>query len=585
MLIYDPSPGTPKRVAVIAPYKNTNSVDIDRHYGNNFATHGVNPGEVIYFQPLPPAGKKHTADECYAFLDQLANALKSHTCSVIYCIEGLFFEKLAKNKPTVRRYYIDECKYEPLKGYVVTPGINYNTFFRSPQNREILARTVATACNYLANNYVPADKAHDHKVRVWSSAVNMLAHYRDLNAPFNFIDIEAFSLKFYEAGIATLGIGTSTEKAGVATVGAVTAPPVSGYKTVQTGITQAFIDAFIDFVENTTGYFVMHNAMYDARVLAFFTFMKQQLTGWNRSDVFYKFISRIIDTKVVAFLCLNSSQRPDLGLKALSQEYMGDYAVDVKDIRTVELDTLLHYNGLDCIATAYVFEKYWQMLSDEDQYQTYVDIYHESLHWMIYAGLHGMPVNLRATQQAKNKLAAWIVDLTDKIHDHPLVKGYMPAYWQAVADKKNSEWKKKRITAAEAEQTQPGFNPGSDQQLATFLFGHLGLPVLEYTKEKQPSVSGDVLKALKNQTDAPTQELLQHLLDLTAYKKIQSTFIKAILENSLYCPFTNQYYLFGYLNLGGTVSGRLSSSSPNLNERMTVRYMFVYGDICLFTCL
>lgn len=60
-------------------------------------------------------------------------------------------------------------------------------------------------------------------------------------------------------------------------------------------------------------------------------------------------------------------------------------------------------------------------------------------------------------------------------------------------------------------------------------------------------------------------KLLKALIELSAVDKILGTFIKAFKEKSI-LKDDGYYYLHGNFNLGGTVSGRLSSSDPNLQN-------------------
>ena len=97
------------------------------------------------------------------------------------------------------------------------------------------------------------------------------------------------------------------------------------------------------------------------------------------------------------------------------------------------------------------------------------------------------------------------------------------------------------------------------------LYQELGLPVINLTESKQPAVDTDTLKDLINHTNNEDYKiLLQALIDYSAVEKILSSFIPAFekAQNGL----DGRYYLFGNFNLGGTVSGRLSSSKPNLQQ-------------------
>ncbi|RLD76198.1 MAG: hypothetical protein DRJ15_15775 [Bacteroidetes bacterium] len=60
-------------------------------------------------------------------------------------------------------------------------------------------------------------------------------------------------------------------------------------------------------------------------------------------------------------------------------------------------------------------------------------------------------------------------------------------------------------------------------------------------------------------------KILQSLIEIAEVSIILNTFIKAFLEKSILKP-DGIYYLHGNFNLGGTVSGRLSSSKVNLQN-------------------
>ena len=155
----------------------------------------------------------------------------------------------------------------------------------------------------------------------------------------------------------------------------------------------------------------------------------------------------------------------------------------------------------------------------------------------------------------------------------PLIQQFDYMRLEAYTEKKNSEWVKKRMTVSEmaelAKTHEPTrkeitFNPNSGPQLQGLLYEVIGLPVIAYTDSKQPSTDADTLKALKNHTtDEEIHAFLDALVDYKAVDKILTTVIPA-LEGAQQGP-DGWYYLFGNFNLGGTLSGRLSSSDPNLN--------------------
>ena len=69
------------------------------------------------------------------------------------------------------------------------------------------------------------------------------------------------------------------------------------------------------------------------------------------------------------------------------------------------------------------------------------------------------------------------------------------------------------------------------------------------------------MKSLSKQEILKIVELLDALIEYTAVEKILGTFIEAFKTKSI-LKDDGYYYLHGSMNLGGTVSGRLSSSDP-----------------------
>ncbi|WP_396190264.1 DNA polymerase [Flavobacterium sp.] len=123
------------------------------------------------------------------------------------------------------------------------------------------------------------------------------------------------------------------------------------------------------------------------------------------------------------------------------------------------------------------------------------------------------------------------------------------------------------VTKKDQERLSP-FNFGSGKQLADFLFYSkrgLGLEIVKYTKNKETkkstetaSVDEEVMLALKEQDDSGFIEKLLHNRDLN---HLYSTYVKGIIarmgtDNRVHASFL----------VHGTVTGRLSSKDPNLQN-------------------
>jgi DNA polymerase-1 len=109
------------------------------------------------------------------------------------------------------------------------------------------------------------------------------------------------------------------------------------------------------------------------------------------------------------------------------------------------------------------------------------------------------------------------------------------------------------------------FNPNSNPQLQKLLYEEMDLPVIDKTDSKQPATGGDTLEKLQHHTT--NQDYLDIIEALNGYSKaakILSSFIPAF-ERAI-DKGDGVVYLHGSFNLGGTKSGRLSSSDPNLQN-------------------
>lgn len=110
------------------------------------------------------------------------------------------------------------------------------------------------------------------------------------------------------------------------------------------------------------------------------------------------------------------------------------------------------------------------------------------------------------------------------------------------------------------------FNPNSGPQLQRLLYELMGLPVIDYTDTKMPATGAETIEKLIHHTQNPSYvSLLEALIGNGKVTKILSTFIPAF-EGAIEKSSDGIVWLHGSFNLGGTVSGRLSSSEPNLQN-------------------
>lgn len=367
-----------------------------------------------------------------------------------------------------------------------------------------------------------------------------------LDEPILFSDIEAKSLKVTEAGIYTTGFSKDKHN-GIAF-------PVDASSNPQ--LVRQYLK---EFFENYKGKLVFHKANYDIAVLNYNLFQKDlfdiggQLYGLN---TFFK-DNRIEDTLIIAYLATNSCSGNILGLKELSQPYTGDYAVDVKDVTKVPLDKLLKYNLIDCLGTAYVYETYYPIMVQEEQETLYKEFMLPTLKTNIRCQLNGLPIDLNLVKKFKDDLNQEREQLLSNLLSSKVIENAQYAVAEKTTIKRNSKLKTK-VTTVE-DNLQP-FNFHSGDQLRVLIYEIMQLPIINTTDSGMASTDGDTLKDLQNHTENQEyKNILQWIKELGDVDKISTAFIpnfEQALDNRL----------LGYINCGGTVSGRMSHSNPNLAQ-------------------
>lgn len=120
-------------------------------------------------------------------------------------------------------------------------------------------------------------------------------------------------------------------------------------------------------------------------------------------------------------------------------------------------------------------------------------------------------------------------------------------------------------------------NLNSPKQVGEALFGEMGLPVLQQTAKGKPSVSEEVLAGLETRGFSIASKIREYRW----YTKMNGTFLKNL--EPIY-----DGRIFPGFNQTGTVTGRLSSSGPNmqnypLEDKLGVRACIVPfpGDVML----
>lgn len=367
-------------------------------------------------------------------------------------------------------------------------------------------------------------------------------------------DIETFSLRPHLAGIASIGFAKNQEEGIAFSVDLFADCPNKEVRQI-----------LKEFFEQYQGTLIFHNIAFDATVLVYQLYMSDIADTKGCLEGIKILLKNFEDTKLIAYLATNSCAGNELGLKALAQEFAGNYAQEeIEHVEKIPEAQLLEYNLKDCLSTWFVYNKYKPIMLKDNQESIYKNLFLPCIKDIVQMQLTGFPLNMKRVLEVEQILKEDQQNALKGIEESPVIKNFIDVMKQEWVEQRNSVLKKKRVTLEDA--TKVTFNPRSHPQLQRLFYEELGLPVINMTAKCLPSTDSDTLKALQNHTDnEEIKKILQSLVDFYAVDKILTAFIPAF-KDAVYSPKLDWHFLIGNFNLGGTVSGRLSSNRPNLQQ-------------------
>lgn len=560
-----------------------NASEIKRAY---LDPHNMDPNELLVMDLHVAQGKKKTpAVEMREYITtELVPIFEDFDIQFLVVGDGDYFKILTgSSKAEAHLGYVMDCKFgEPGKIKVVYVP-NYAALFHDPVKvSSKIAQGINALKSYRGEEYVApghevikfaAYPETDQEIEDW------LYRLLEMDKPIA-IDIEAFSLKHNTAGIGTIcfcwdkheGIAFAVDYVAEEYTEIVNGKEVKFYgRQVRNEFRRKLLRAFFWKLKQKAIY---HHIAFDVYVLIYQLYMEDLLDTSGLLTGMNILLRNWDDTKLIAYLATNSCAGNKLGLKDLSQSFAGNYSMgeDIVDIRRIPLPKLLSYNVVDGCSTLHVHEQHYDTMVADDQLDIYEKVFKPSILDIVQMQLTGMPLNMRKVliveyllkrilrKALKGNKATGSVGILGS----PIAEEYTYRLKQAWIDKKNATWKVKRGTIDDVPDSVV-FNPNSGPQLQELLYDMLDLPVIDLTDTKLPATGAKTLEKLLNHTQDPTTiAFLTELMEYSAVIKVLSSFIPA-MKNAALGP-DGWHYLFGNFNLGGTVSGRLSSSDPNLQN-------------------
>lgn len=573
--------GPTYQIAILSKHTAFNRNDLEKHFVRPLKVMGVSDHIVAFTAEYNEAGKA-PAGFIKDYLADLMPELKDLGTTHIYVADSNYFKVLAgQAKAEPHLGYVLPCKIPGYEHMHVVLGLNYQQLVYKPDLQEKLGQSLSTLASHWAGNYQPPGSSIIHAAvypegpQAIQEALNQLLEYPTLTC-----DTETFSLRFNEAGIGTIAFAVDQHR-GVAfpvdykpNVEALRIPFAE--KREEHGrfvINFQVREMLKDFFTRYTGKLIWHNANFDIKIVIYALWMKSPLDTQGLLEGLEIMTRLFDDTKIIAYLATNSTAGNVLGLKSLAHEFAGNWAVeDIKDIKQIPLPQLLQYNLVDCLSTWYVHNKYYPIMVADRQEQLYEGLMKDSVKLILQIELTGMPMGASRIRRVKRELLVIQGKAKKAIMAHPMVKKFED--W-----KTDREWEKdyesRRSKAKNPDKIFPKdrpsfpqweFNPNSGPQLQILLHEMLKLPIVDLTDTGQPATGAETLEKLLNHTQDPaTKDFLTGLIQFGQVGTLLSNFIPAFEKAIAKAP-DGIVWLHGSFNIGGTVSGRLSSSAPNLQN-------------------
>lgn len=552
--------------------------------------------EKAYIQPtglkclsmsLSYGGKaKPSAATIRDYLETLLPALDKLGITDLLVCDGEYFKKLCKVQ-----------KADPHYGYVkpvAIKGYEHMNAVLCPNHAAVMFNPAMQDKIDLGLNAMVAHKSGSYQ-DIGTSIIKHEEYPDELSAikqqlatllllPSLTCDIEAFSLKHYLAGIGSIGFAWDTSSGTSFAVDYVATEPHEirvwdkkdkKYKK-RTAVgkceTNEPVRALLkDFLTRYKGKLIWHNASFDITVLIYQLWMDNLLDQEGLLEGLEIMTSNHEDTMLITYLATNSCAGNKLGLKDQAHEFAGNYAEsDINDIRLIPKEDLLRYNLVDCLCTWYVMDKHYPTVVLDDQYELY-QTFKDFQRDIIHIQLTGLCLDMNQVEKAEVELQTIFDHHLNALLNHPTIQAFEQRMRK---DKWQKDFDDRKAKAVNPDKIKPKpldafdherFNPNSGVQLQKLLYEDMKLPVVDLTKTRAPATGGKTLKKLtKVIQDEEAIKILNHLRDYAGVAKILTSFIPTFKEAPL-AP-DGKHYLFGSFILGGTVSGRLSSKNPNLQQ-------------------
>ena len=562
LLKFTDGPPEPK-VAILIKESSFDEYDLRRYYVDPLVAKGIAPENIVacsleYFQG------KASASIIKDWIGTWLASIRDSGVTHILCADSAYFKTLAK-VPKAEAYLgsVIQCPHAGFESLNVIYSLGYGALLHNPNQEEKITRSIYALSTHYQGNYVAVGNDIIHSAKYPQTLSDIEQVLEGLKTyPELVVDIETFDLRLKNAGLASIGFAYDKHNGAAFLCDYRPIPEDSGiYGARRDNIpVRKLLRSFFDSYQ---GKLIAHNASFDFKCLIHALWMEHPLDIKGMITGLEVLTRSFDDTKIIAYLALNSCAKQEYGLKKLAQPFAGNWAEeDIKDVRKIKPHDLLVYNLKDCLSTWYVKEVYEPIMIQDQQLEVYNSIMIPTLKTIIQMECHGVPLLPSRVVEVKAELLGMQKKYVDQLDSSEYVVYATDLLQERAWKEKQASLKKKIVHRHEF--TEP-LNFGSPQQLQVLLYEVMELPVIDFTDTKEPATGTKTLDKLINHAhNDDMRTCLKTLIELSKVNKILESFIPSFED--AWIKADGYAYLHGSFNLGGTKSGRLSSSGPNLQQ-------------------
>ena len=509
---------------------------------------------VIAIGTYHPATGKVKKQDIKVFSEEILDYCDTMGIDKLIVADSDYFKYLTGTKAVEKHVgEVLDCAVPQYEHIQIVPILNSAAVDMFPAKKPLQDKAFIAAASMISGEVEKREefKFTEYKVLEELSELSALHKHKELT-----IDIEATGLKPETAELISISFSWSDTSAFVVPI---------HRRFIGEDAERDTKAALKEFFLRYSGKKIYHNALFDVKFLVWHLFMGSPTDYVGRTNG-----TNVLDgddTMIMAYLCLNSTIRPSLSLKDLSYEYIGEYAVDVKNIMEA-LDNgalteaeLYEYNGKDTAATFYLYEKYKAKLVEEEQLGVYTEIMQPALNYLVQMMLNGLPLDRDRVVEVEAEIKQKYERALSKLRSNSYVKLAVRQLRMEAADKYNATHKVMR--KSQGDFMDLTFNPNSSKQLSLLLFNIMDYTPEEFTPKGSPKSSRAIIEELlEGETEYEKREVLEALITISQTAIILSTFLESFKEFWYNVDDTSIGRLYGNQRLGGTISGRLSSNSP-----------------------